>query len=127
LIDTLSKTLNNYREGLKANPNVTKEDTTVVVNEETLKQAMAEDSSTKKMVEDMNALAAHHTSQNGEYNYMVVVSKTKPYYVYAPTKQELMSAVNQLADATPGATIELFEINYVQVPMKTTTKTVYTL
>jgi hypothetical protein len=127
LIDTLSETLNNYREGLKANPNITKEETTVVVNEETLKQALKEDSSTKKMVEDMQALSAQKPAQSGEYNYMIVVSKTQPYYVYAPTKQELIGLVNQVADSTPGATIEVFEIKYTAVPLKTATKTVYTL
>jgi hypothetical protein len=127
LITTLSDTLSAYREGLKANPNVTKEDTTVVVNEETLKQAMEEDTSTKKMVEDMQTLATQHSASNGEYNYMIVVSKTKPYYVYAPTKQDLIALVNQVADSTPGATIEVFEIKYTTVPLKTATKTVYTL
>lgn len=127
LITTLSDTLKNYREGLKANPDVTKEETTVVVNEETVKHAMEEDTSTKKMVEDMQALATQKTAQNGEYNYMIVVSKTQPYYVYAPTKQELIALVNQVADSTPGATIEVFEIKYTAVPLKTVTKTVYTL
>ena len=127
LITTLSNTLKTYREGLKANPDVTKEDTTVVVNEETVKHAMEEDSSTKKMVEDMQALATQKSAQNGEYNYMIVVSKTKPYYTYAPTKQDLIELVNQVADSTPGATIEVFEIKYTAVPLKTATKTVYTL
>lgn len=127
LITTLSDTLKDYREGLKANPDVTKEDTTVVVNEETLKHALEEDSSTKKMVEDMQALATQKPAQNGEYNYMIVVSKTQPYYVYASTKQELIAVVNQVADSTPGATIEVFEIKYTAVPLKTATKTVYTL
>ena len=127
LTTTLSDTLKKYREGLKANPDVTKEDTTVVVNEETVKHALEEDSSTKKMVEDMQALATQKPAQNGEYNYMIVVSKTKPYYTYAPTKQDLISVVNQIADSTPGATIEVFEIKYTAVPLKTATKTVYTL
>lgn len=127
LVVTLSETLKNYREGLKTNPDITKEETTVVVNEETVKHAMEEDTSTKKMIEDMQVLSAQKTVQAGEYNYMILVSKTQSYYVYAPTKQELMTAVNQLADATPGATIELFELSYTNVPMKTATKTVYTL
>lgn len=127
LITTLSNTLKTYREGLKANPDVTKEETTVVVNEETVKHALEEDSSTKKMVEDMQALATQKTAQNGEYNYMIVVSKTKPYYTYAPTKQDLIAVVNQVADSAPGATIEVFEIKYTAVPLKTATKTVYTL
>ena len=127
LIETLSNTLNAYREGLKTNPNITKEDTTVVVNEETLKQAMEEDSSTKKMVDDMNALAAQNAFQNGEYNYMIVVSKTQPYYVSVNTKEQLIGTVNRMADSVPGATIEVFEIKYTSVPLKTTTKTIYTL
>ena len=127
LVTKLSDTLKTYREGLKANPDVTKEDTTVVVNEETVKHALEEDSSTKKMVQDMQALSAQKPGQNGEYNYMIVVSKTQPYYVYAPTKQDLIGVVNQVADSTPGATIEVFEIKYTAVPLKTATKTVYTL
>ena len=127
LITKLSDTLKTYREGLKANPDVTKEDTTVVVNEETVKHALEEDYSTKKMVQDMQALSAQKPAQNGEYNYMIVVSKTQPYYVYAPTKQDLIGVVNQVADSTPGATIEVFEIKYTAVPLKTATKTVYTL
>ena len=127
LIETLSETLSNYRESLKINPNITKEETTVVVNEETVKHAMTEDSSTKKMVENMQTLAAQKTPQNNEYNYMIVVSKTQPYYVYAPTKQDLITLVNQMADSVPGATIEVFEIKYTAVPLKTATKTVYTL
>lgn len=127
LITTLSDTLKTYREGLKANPDITKEDTTVVVNEETVKHALEEDSSTKKMVQDIQELSTQKPAQNGQYNYMIVVSKTQPYYVRVSTKQDLIGLVNQVADSAPGATIEVFEIKYTAVPLKTATKTVYTL
>lgn len=126
LMGKLTNTLTNYKNSYAAvKPNVTEEETTVVVNEQTIQEAAQNNTSTQKIIKDMNEINERASiSQMQEFTHAILVGK-KFIYVKATTAQELNTLVNEAADANPNEKISVYEVQFNPIPLKK--KTVYTV
>jgi len=125
LFNKLSKTLVDFRNsyaGIK--PTVTEEETIRPVTDETIKEAIATNKSTQKIVKDMDEISQQaNASQLQEFSH-VIYADGKSWYVKANTKEELVSSINQVGDQakTP---VQVFEIVLKPLPLQK--KTIYTV
>lgn len=126
LMNQLTKTLTNYKNSYAGiNPDVTVEETTVVVNEETIADAAQNNSSTKKMIKDMNEINEKASvAQLQEFTHAVLVGK-KFTYLKPTSIQELNNFINEIASANPNEKVSVYEVDFNPIPLKT--KTVYTV
>lgn len=126
LVNKLSKTLTDYKNSYSViKPDVTVEETTVSVTDETIKEAVKNDSSTKQIVKDMNDINQKaNVAAVQEITHAILVGN-KFTYLKATTKQELNAFINEAADASPNAPIQLFTITLTPMPLKK--KAVYTV
>ena len=126
LMNKLTKTLTDYKNsysGVKTD--VTVEDTTAIVTAETISEAAKSNTSTQKMIKDMNELNEKATvSQLQEFTHALLVGK-KFVYVNAATKEELNTVINQTADANPNEKISVYHVSLTPIQLKT--KTTYTV
>lgn len=126
LMDKLTHTLESYRNSYsKVNPNITVEETTVVVNEETINDAAQNNSSTKQMIKDLNEINEKaNVAQLQEFTHAILVGK-KFTYVTAKTNQELTILINEIVDKNPNEKVSVYEVVFNPIPLKK--KTIYTV
>lgn len=126
LMGKLTNTLTNYKNSYATvKPNVTEEETTVVVNEQTIQEAAQNNTSTQKIIKDMNEINERASiSQMQEFTHAILVGK-KFIYVTATTAQALNTLVNEAADANPNEKVSVYEVQFNPIPLKK--KTVYTV
>ena len=126
LMGKLTSTLTNYKNSYATvKPNVTEEETTVVVNEQTIQEAAQNNTSTQKIIKDMNEINERASiSQMQEFTHAILVGK-KFIYVKATTAQELNTLVNEAADANPNEKVSVYEVEFK--PMSLKKKTIYTV
>lgn len=126
LINKLTKTLTDYKNSYSGiNPNVTVEDTTAVVTEETINDAAKNNTSTQKIIKDMNEISQKaNIAQMQEFTHAILVGK-KFTYVKATTNQELNTLINEIVEANQNEKISVYEVNFIPMPLKK--KTVYTV
>ena len=126
LMNRLTKVLTDYRNSYATvKADVTVEDTTAVVTTETISDAAKNNSSTQKIIKDMNELNENASvAQIQEFTHAILVGK-KFVYTKATTKQELNTFINQIAEANPNENVSVYEVVLNKVPLKT--KTTYTV
>lgn len=126
LMNKLTKALADYRKSYSGiNPDVTVEQTTAVVNEETINEAAQTNTSTQKIIKDMNELNEKASiAQLQEFTHAILVGK-KFTYVKVATTQELNTMINQIADANPNEKVSVYEIDFKPMPLSK--KTIYTV
>jgi uncharacterized protein YPO0396 len=126
LMNKLTETLTNYKNSYSGiNPNVTVEQTTTVVNEQTINEAVQNNSSTKKIIKDMNEISEKaNLAQVQEFTHAILVGK-KFTYVTAKTTQQLNTVLNEIVDANPNEKVSVYEIEFKPMPLKK--KTIYTV
>lgn len=126
LINKLTKTLTDYKNSYSGiNPNVTVEDTTAVVTEDTIADAAKNNTSTQKIIKDMNEISQKaNIAQMQEFTHAILVGK-KFTYVKATTNQELNTLINEIVEANQNEKISVYEVNFIPMPLKK--KTVYTV
>ena len=126
LMNKLTKTLTDYKNSYSGiNPNVTVEDTTAVVTEETISDAAKNNSSTKKIIKDMNEINEKASiAQIQEFTHAILVGK-KFMYVKATTAQELNTLINEAVDTNPNEKVSVYEVEFKPMPLKK--KTIYTV
>ncbi len=126
LMNKLTKTLTDYKNSYAGiNPNVTVEQTTAIVNEQTITEAAQNNSSTKKIIKDMNEISEKaNIAQIQEFTHAILAGK-KFTYVKVTTAQELTTLINEIADENPNEKVNVYEIEFKPIPLKK--KTVYTV
>lgn len=126
LMSKLTKTLSDYRNSCSnINPNVTVEDTTAIVNEDTISEAVKNNPSTQKIIKDMNEINEKaNIAQLKEFTHAILAGK-KFTYVKPSTTQELNMFINEVADANPNEKISVYEVDFKPITLKQ--KTVYTV
>lgn len=126
LMNKLTKTLTDYKNsyaGIKQD--ITIEDTTAIVTEDTIADAAKNNTSTQKIIKDMNEISQkNNISQMQEFTHAILVGK-KFTYVKVTTNQELNALINEVVDANPNEKVSVYEVNFI--PMTLKKKTVYTV
>ena len=126
LMTKLTKTLTDYKNSYSGiNPNVTVEETTTVVNEQTIAEAAQNNTSTQKMIKDMNEINEKaNIEQLQEFTHAILAGK-KFTYVKPTSKQELNMFINEIADANPNEKVNVYAVEFKPIPL--TKKTMYSV
>lgn len=126
LMNKLTKTLTDYKNSYaNIKHDVTVEDTTAVVTEDTIADAAKNNTSTQKIIKDMNEISQKaNIAQMQEFTHAILVGK-KFTYVKATTNQELNTLINEIVEANQNEKISVYEVNFIPMPLKK--KTVYTV
>lgn len=126
LMNKLTKALTDYKNSYaEINANVTVAETTVVVSEETISDAVQNNTSTQKIVKDMNEINEKMSiAQMQEFTHAILIGK-KFTYIKVATTQELNALINEAANANPNEKVSVYEVEFKPLPLKK--KTIYTV
>ena len=118
IIDKLKATISEFQKELTVNDDITEEDTTVQVTEETLKNAMKTNKTTQEIAANMNAIAESQKAKAKiSYNYALVCDG-QITMLTANNTQELNDAINAVTDSGNYKSIDLYKMQFTPVPLK---------
>lgn len=117
IIADLKTVVSNFQKELIVNPDATEEDTTAVLSEDTISDAMKSNKTTQEISKNMNAIAEQQkASSTIACNYALVCDGQINMFL-ANTKDELNNMINNLANSGNYKDIQLFKMSFVPVPL----------
>ena len=117
IIAGLKTAVSNFQKELIVNPDATEEDTTAVLSEDTISDAMKSNKTTQEISKNMNAIAEQQkASSTIACNYALVCDGQINMFL-ANTKDELNNMINNLANSGNYKDIQLFKMSFVPVPL----------
>ena len=117
IIADLKTAVSNFQKELIVNPDATEEDTTAVLSEDTISDAMKSNKTTQEISKNMNAIAEQQKASSViAYNYALVCDGQINMFL-ANTKDELNNMINSLANNGNYKDIQLFKMSFVPVPL----------
>ena len=117
IISDLKTAVSNFQKELIVNPDATEEDTTAVLSEDTISDAMKSNKTTQEISKNMNAIAEQQKASTAiAYNYALVCDGQINMFL-ANTKDELNNMINNLANSGNYKDIQLFKMSFVPVPL----------
>lgn len=117
IIADLKTAVSNFQKELIVNPDATEEDTTAVLSEDTISDAMKSNKTTQEISKNMNAIAEQQKASTAiAYNYALVCDGQINMFL-ANTKDELNNMINSLANNGNYKDIQLFKMSFVPVPL----------
>ena len=117
IIADLKTAVSNFQKELIVNPDATEEDTTAVLSEDTISDAMKSNKTTQEISKNMNAIAKQQKASSAiAYNYALVCDG-QINMLLANTKDELNNMINNLANSGNYKDIQLFKMSFVPVPL----------
>ena len=122
IIADLKTAVSNFQKELIVNPDATEEDTTAVLSEDTINDAMKSNKTTQEISKNMNAIAEQQKASTAiaynaiAYNYALVCDGQINMFL-ANTKDELNNMINSLANNGNYKDIQLLKMSFVPVPL----------
>lgn len=118
IIADLKTAVSNFQKELIVNPDATEEDTTAVLSEDTITNAMKSNKTTQEISKNMNAIAEQQKAATSAiaYNYAMVCDGQINMFT-ANTKDELNNMINSLANNGNYKDIQLFKMSFTPVPL----------
>ena len=117
IIADLKTAVSNFQKELIVNPDATEEDTTAVLSEDTISDAMKSNKTTQEISKNMNAIAEQQKASSAiACNYALVCDGQINMFL-ANTKDELNNMINNLANSGNYKDIQLFKMSFVPVPL----------
>ena len=117
IIADLKTAVSNFQKELIVNPDATEKDTTAVLSEDTINDAMKSNKTTQEISKNMNAIAEQQkASSTIACNYALVCDGQINMFL-ANTKDELNNMINNLANSGNYKDIQLFKMSFVPVPL----------
>ena len=117
IIADLKTAVSNFQKELIVNPDATEEDTTAVLSEDTISDAMKSNKTTQEISKNMNAIAEQQKASTAiAYNYALVCDGQINMFL-ANTKDELNNMINNLANSGNYKDIQLLKMSFVPVPL----------
>lgn len=125
VINSLKTAIAEYQKELIINNDVSEEDTTATLTQETISDAMKNNKTTQEISANMQAIAEQQkiSSQIG-YNYALVCDG-QINMIAATDKTQLNESINAIANAGSYKSIQLYQMQFTPVPLKK--KTVLTV
>ena len=117
VIKKLKGAIGTFQSELTVNPNLTEEDATATLTEETISKAMKDNKTTQEITANMNAIAEQQKATQLGYNYALVCDG-QINMIGANSKEELNNAINSLANQDSYKNIQLFKMQFTPVPLK---------
>ena len=125
ILDRLKLAMDEFQKELMIQDSVTEEDTTAVLTEKTLDDAMKTNKTTQEISANMTAIAEQQkATANVGYNYALVCDGAINL-IGAQDKAQLNDSINAIANTGNFKSIQLYELKFTPVPLKK--KTVLTV
>lgn len=121
----LKETLTAYQAELLIPADMSEEETTAILTEETIKEAMKTNKTTQEISTNMAAIAEQQALPNVVKYTHVLVCDGQSYFINGADKVNLELQINTIVEKSSFASIQLFEVQFKQVALHT--KTVITL
>lgn len=118
IIDNLKEAISNLQKELTINNDVSEEDTTVSLTQETISDAMQNNKTTQEISANMQAIAEQQkaSSQIG-YNYALVCDG-QINMIAAADKTQLNESINAIANNGEYKSIQLYQMTFTPVQLK---------
>lgn len=120
VVANLKQAIGKFQAELTISSDVTEEDVTPTLTEETIGDAMKNNKTTQHIAADMEAISQQKEASAIPYNYMLVCDGVSTM-ISAQDKQTLEMNINAVVDAGNYQSIRLFKMTYTPVPLKTRT------
>lgn len=120
VVEDLKDAIAKFQAELTISSDVTEEDVTPTLTEETIGDAMKNNKTTQNIAADMEAISQQKEASAIPYNYMLVCDGVSTM-ISAQDKQTLEMNINAVVDAGNYQSIRLFKMTYTPVPLKTRT------
>lgn len=114
IVQDMQQTISDFQKLLMISADVSEEQTTPSLTEETLAEAKKSNSTTQEIVQNMDAIAS---SKAAPYNYAMMCDG-KITLLQAKTKDELNQTINAIANAGQYKSINLYQLTFTPVPLK---------
>lgn len=121
LINKLQKAITDYQNTLYIDENVESED--IAINEETISDALQNNSTTKQIHEDLENIKK---SSMQKYNYCIMLDNNISMF-HADNDNEINKYINTLLLDGNYKEVKLFKLSEVKLSKQTITKTIYTV
>ena len=114
IVQDMQQTISDFQKLLMISADVSEEQTTPKLDEQTLADAKKNNSTTQEIVQSMDAIAS---TKAAPYNYALMCDG-KITLLHANTKDELNNAINAVANTGQYKDIKLFQLTFTPVPLK---------
>lgn len=118
IIDNLKEAISNLQKELTINNDVSEEDTTVSLTQETISDAMQNNKTTQEISANMQAIAEQQKVSNQiGYNYALVCDG-QINMIAAADKAQLNESINAIANNGEYKSIQLYQMTFTPVQLK---------
>ena len=125
VIDNLKKAISEYQKELTISDDISEEDTTAALTQETISDAMQNNKTTQEISANMQAIAEQQKAASAiGYNYALVCDG-QINMIMATDKAQLNASINQIANSGNYKDIQLYQMAFTPVQIKK--KTVLTV
>lgn len=128
IFSNLKDAIGKYQNELMINNDVSEEDTTVSLTEDTIADAMKNNKTTQEISANMQALAEQQKTPKIGYNYALVCDN-QITLLAAENEEQLNGSINATVDQGNFKDISLYQLTFTPVPLKKKTiqKTVFSV
>lgn len=114
IVTHLKTTIADFQQTLMINENVQESQTSAVLNEQTMQEAMTSNKTTQEIMQNMDAIAK---SKQVPYNYALLCDGII-HLIDASTKDNLNQSINDIVSDKNYKSISLFQLSFTPVPLK---------
>ena len=128
IFSNLKDAIGKYQDELMINNDVSEEDTTASLTEDTIADAMKNNKTTQEISANMQALAEQQKAPKIGYNYALVCDN-QITLLAAENEEQLNGSINATVDQGNFKDISLYQLTFTPVPLKKKTiqKTVFSV
>lgn len=128
IFSNLKDAIGKYQNELMINNDVSEEDTTASLTEDTIADAMKNNKTTQEISANMQALAEQQKAPKIGYNYALVCDN-QITLLAAENEEQLNGSINATVDQDNFKDISLYQLTFTPVPLKKKTiqKTVFSV
>ena len=117
IISNLKKAIMEYQKELVIDNNISEEDTTVSLTNETIADAMKTNKSTQEISANMQSIAEQQKVNQIPFNYALICDGQITMIV-AEDNNQLNESINTIANAGSYKDIQLYQLTFTPVPLK---------
>jgi uncharacterized protein (UPF0147 family) len=122
IVSNIQAVTQKFKDSCMISTNVTAQDTTATLTNETIQQAVQTNKTTQKLAQDMDKLEKQTAAAAAmQFNYALNIDGAVAFY-FANSKEEMGKFINDEMQAKKGAkVVELYEVSFKPVKLKTQT------
>jgi sugar-specific transcriptional regulator TrmB len=117
IVNNLKQAIAEYQKELVIDSNVSEEDTTATLTEETISDAMKNNKTTQEITANMQAIAEQQKASQIGFNYALVCDGQLTMLA-AENEEQLNGSINAIADTGNYQDIKLYQLTFTPVPLK---------